>query len=59
MLCNCCQSHLQGDVEKDLGWKPIPLFDRDHAEEVASMQVKLKVLLNKLQCNMNGSMSLN
>lgn len=30
---------LQGDVEKSLGWKPIPLFDRDHAEEVASMQV--------------------
>lgn len=29
----------QGDVEKTLGWKPIPLFDRDHAEEVASMQV--------------------
>ena len=29
----------QGDVEKGLGWKPIPLFDRDHAEEVASMQV--------------------
>jgi hypothetical protein len=26
-------------VEKSLGWKPIPLFDRDHAEEVASMQV--------------------
>ena len=32
---------LQGDVEKDLGWKPIPLFDRDHAAEVASMQVKM------------------
>ena len=29
----------QGDVEKTLGWKPIPLFDRDHAQEVASMQV--------------------
>ena len=32
---------LQGDVEKNLGWKPIPLFDRDHAAEVASMQVKM------------------
>ena len=32
---------LQGDVEKNLGWKPIPLFDRDHAAEVASMQVKI------------------
>ena len=31
--------NFQGDVEKTLGWKPIPLFDRDHAQEVASMQV--------------------
>jgi hypothetical protein len=30
---------LQGDVEKNLGWKPIPLFDRDNYAEVASMQV--------------------
>jgi hypothetical protein len=29
---------LQGDVEKDLGWKPIPLFDREHKEDIASMQ---------------------
>ena len=29
----------QGDVEKSLGWKPIPLFDRDNYSEVASMQV--------------------
>ena len=34
---------LQGDVEKGLGWKPIPLFDRDHAAEVASMQVNVDV----------------
>ena len=27
-------------MEKDLGWKPIPLFDRDHREDIASMQVK-------------------
>ena len=33
----------QGDVEKGLGWKPIPLFDRDHAAEVASMQVNVFV----------------
>ena len=33
------KKHQKGDVEKGLGWKPIPLFDRDHAEEVASMQV--------------------
>ena len=32
---------LRGDVEKGLGWKPIPLFDRDHAAEVASMQVHI------------------
>ena len=31
----------KGDVEKGLGWKPIPLFDRDHAEEVASMQASV------------------
>ena len=31
---------LQGDVEKNLGWKPIPLFDRDNYAEVASMQVR-------------------
>ena len=31
--------HEQGDVEKLLGWKPIPLFDRDNYAEVASMQV--------------------
>jgi hypothetical protein len=30
---------LQGDVEKNLGWKPIPLFDRDNYDEVASIQV--------------------
>ena len=31
--------HEQGDVEKLLGWKPIPLFDRDNYPELASMQV--------------------
>ena len=30
---------MKGDVEKALGWKPIPLFDRDNYGEVASMQV--------------------
>ncbi|XP_071744727.1 probable 3',5'-cyclic phosphodiesterase pde-5 isoform X1 [Lepeophtheirus salmonis] len=29
----------QGDVEKTMGWTPIPLFDRSHASEIASMQV--------------------
>ena len=33
--------HEQGDVEKLLGWKPIPLFDRDNYPEVASMQVSV------------------
>ena len=32
--------HEQGDVEKLLGWKPIPLFDRDNYPELASMQVR-------------------
>ena len=32
--------HEQGDVEKSLGWKPIPLFDRDNYPELASMQVR-------------------
>ena len=31
--------HEQGDVEKSLGWKPIPLFDRNNYPELASMQV--------------------
>ena len=26
-------------MEKSLGWKPIPLFDRDNFAELASMQV--------------------
>ena len=32
-------SSIKGDVEKLLGWKPIPLFDRDNFAELASMQV--------------------
>ena len=35
--------HEQGDVEKALGWKPIPLFDRENAEQIASMQVRTGV----------------
>ena len=31
--------HEQGDVEKSLGWKPIPLFDSNNFPELASMQV--------------------
>ena len=38
----------KGDVEKGLGWKPIPLFDRDHAEEVASMQVYVEEMIFSL-----------
>ena len=34
--------HEQGDVEKSLGWKPIPLFDRNNYPELASMQVQFK-----------------
>ena len=29
----------QGDVEKSLGWQPIPLFDRENSLELPSMQV--------------------
>ena len=35
---------VQGDVEKDLGWKPIPLFDRSHREDIASMQVRKELV---------------
>ena len=28
-------------MEKSLGWKPIPLFDKDNSEEMAAMQVGL------------------
>ena len=37
----------QGDVEKALGWKPIPLFDRDNYPELASMQVMEMNILGK------------
>ena len=40
--------HEQGDVEKLLGWKPIPLFDRDNYPELASMQVRSNCTM--LQC---------
>ena len=43
MVVNCVVdvvALLQGDVEKNLGWKPIPLFDRDNYDEIASMQVR-------------------
>jgi len=31
--------HEQGEVEKSLGWRPIPLFDKDNLAELPSMQV--------------------
>ena len=34
-------SVFQGDMEKSLGWKPIPLFDKDYAGEMPAMQVKM------------------
>ena len=44
----CCKRKLcvvttvfQGDMEKSLGWKPIPLFDKDYAGEMPAMQVIL------------------
>ena len=40
--------HEQGDVEKLLGWKPIPLFDRDNYPELASMQVR--TICTMFQC---------
>ena len=33
-------------MEKSLGWKPIPLFDKDYAGEMPAMQVKLLSLRN-------------
>ncbi len=40
LLLYCCTTVVfQGDVEKSLGWKPIPLFDRENYAEIASMQV--------------------
>jgi hypothetical protein len=35
---------IQGDVDKALGWKPIPLFDRENYPELASMQVSAKYI---------------
>ena len=29
----------QGDMEKSLGWQPIPLCDKKYAAEVPAMQV--------------------
>ena len=29
----------QGDLEKSLGWTPVPLFDRDRAADLPVMQV--------------------
>ena len=29
----------QGDMEKSLGWQPIPLYDKKYAAEVPAMQV--------------------
>ena len=34
----------QGDLEKSLGWAPVPLFDRDHASDMPVMQVLSVVL---------------
>ena len=35
-------------MEKALGWKPIPLFDRDNYPELASMQVTEIVIFGPL-----------
>ena len=42
----------QGDVEKALGWKPIPLFDRDNYPELASMQV-IEIVIFSLLLNVS------
>ena len=34
MLCLC-----QGDLERSLGWTPVPLFDRARGGRLAEMQV--------------------
>ena len=50
---------LQGDVEKALGWKPIPLFDRNNYPELASMQVRCSSsYFHRLCCNAHRSGSL-
>ena len=35
----------QGEVEKSLGWRPIPLFDKDNLAELPSMQVGTTIVL--------------
>ena len=32
----------QGDLEKSLGWNPVPLFDRERAADMPVMQVKFQ-----------------
>ena len=38
-------------MEKSLGWKPIPLFDKDYAGEMPAMQVKML----SVQCSVHNS----
>ena len=35
----------QGEMEKSLGWKPLPLNDRDYSSEMPAMQVMLVMLV--------------
>ena len=35
----------QGDLEKSLGWTPVPLFDRDRAADMPVMQVISYILV--------------
>ena len=36
----------QGDLEKSLGWNPVPLFDRNRAADMPVMQVQFYILDN-------------
>ena len=44
MCCKLVTHDDQGDLEKSLGWAPVPLFDRDHASDMPVMQVLSVVL---------------
>ena len=41
----------QGEMEKSLGWKPLPLNDRDYSSEMPAMQVMLVMLVMLSHCS--------
>ena len=49
----CCDAVVtQGDLEKSLGWNPVPLFDRERAGDMPVMQVMVS------SCSLNSETSL-